>query len=191
MKIVDLVNNLGKDKKKIFLLIFLVILVSYADYNFMIKWQLSKLKRNKAKIIKLKLDLNNLARDLKKAEGFKNEQASAQKARTLSKKIISEGQISELLQDISHKANQNNVKILQLVPNKEAQAKQEKPPLVAKFSYYLIALSISCDYHHLGKFINDLENSETFMMVDTLKIQGQADYFTQKANLVMRVYVKK
>jgi len=183
-------NKLALDNKKIFLIIFIFLIVIYLDFTFVIKIQLGDLRTQEPKIIKLKKDLDALQSGLAKMQDLKNKQRqTSQKLLSKAKKIISGEQIPGVLQDISSTANKNNVNIVQIKPIKESKALASQ---TGKFSTLLIALDLFCDYHSLGKFINDLENAPIFMAVENMKITSQpADYLRQKVNLVLRTYVSK
>ena len=123
---------------------------------------------------------------------LKNKQSLAeQKAVVKSTQIISEGQIVDLLQEISDLANKNDIKIAQIRPSREA-AGQKQPYGTDKYIPLFINLEMTCDYHSLGRFINALENARILMVVQEFKIQTQsADYMKQKVTLVLRTYVTK
>ena len=53
-------------------------------------------------------------------------------------------------------------------------------------------MDLSAGYHQLGKFINELENAQVFVIVQELKIEPQpGNYLKQKAALTLKTYVKK
>jgi Tfp pilus assembly protein PilO len=116
------------------------------------------------------------------------------KAALKEKRIITEAQFASLLQDISKIANNNEVKILQLKPFRQSlPANQDaKVKALGSFTPFLISLDLSSGYHNLGKFINGLENLESFVKVQEIKIEPFEDtYLNQKVNLVFVTYVKK
>jgi hypothetical protein len=78
-------------------------------------------------------------------------------------------------------------------PLKESTGgKQEKGAAMTGFIPLAINLDLLCDYHHLGKFINDLENAEILFGVEGIRITSQeGNYFQQKVNLILKTYVKK
>ena len=183
--------NKQENQKKILIIIVCVIIL-YVDFNYLLKAQTKNLNSIAPKISRLKNDLNNLTRDLNNMRELKKKQASSvQKAIIKSTRVISETQIIDLLQDISDLANKNNVKITQIRPLREVPG--AKLTLGSeKFLPLFIHLELVCDYHNLGRFINQLENAQVFMVVQEFKIQAQpADYLKQKVMLVLRTYVNK
>jgi len=175
--------------QKIILVILAGLFVAYLDFSFIIQAQLKSKNSRQAQIRQLKKNMDILTNDLKIMQQANQNQAQASGV----KKFIREEQVSALLKDISAIANRNIVRIMQIMPSKDPQAKALKPDEPALgVSPVLITLSLQCDYHHLGKFINDLENFEKFISVVELKIIPGADSsFQQEANLVLKTYVKK
>lgn len=180
----NLLSKLELDKKKILLIALLSFIVFYLDVALIIKLQLRGIRNASPKITKLKKDIDNLNKDLTTLQDLKNKKTEIGKATLLkSKKLILEEEIPSLLEYISDIANKNNIKIIKILPSREPKSDEKK---------LLITLDLSCDYHHLGSFINDLENAPDFMAVQEIKIKRDtADYLRQNVNLVLRTYVKK
>jgi len=178
------------DKQKKILIIIACAFIVYADTNCILKAQTAGLKSLTPQIARLENDLKNLNRDLENMRAVQGRLVlEAGKALSSPAKIITESQISGLLQDISSAANKFDVQIIQIRPSREtvklAAAGDKVTPI-------LINLDLICDYHNLGKLINNLENSAVFMGVAELKISAQApDYLKQKVTLVIRTYVSK
>ncbi len=193
----DLLDKAGlskMDNKKIILVIITCLIIAYLDFNFFLAFQLKALKTLGPKIIKIKADLDKLDKELINMQDLKNKQAGRSKALSLkAKKVILEEDIPALLKGISDVANINDVKITQMKPAKEPEARAA--PAEAdkeKLTPLLITLDLIGGYHHLGRFINDLENVETLITVENQRILpgGLADYLKQKASLVLKAYVK-
>ncbi len=73
------------------------------------------------------------------------------------------------LETLSKIAKSNNVKIIAIEPQKAI----DDPAL-----FYIrvpVLVDASCGYHALGKFINDLEYSNQFMKIYSIKISGDDD----------------
>jgi Tfp pilus assembly protein PilO len=184
--------NIQLDKQKKILIVIFFALIVYVDMGFILKAQMAGLNSLKPKIARLKNDLTTLNRDLENMRVIKNKQnQDAQKAVIKSSKVLTESQVSELLQEISSEANKFDIKIVQIRPSREIQT--AKPVIPGdKFTAFLINLDLICDYHNLGKFINELENSLVFMGMQELKITTQLpDYMKQRVKLVLKTYVTK
>jgi Tfp pilus assembly protein PilO len=151
------------------------------------------IRKTAPQVVKLKKDLRELTNDLGNMEALKRNAAEAQEnILSKTKKIISEEQLTSLLNDLSELANKNNVQILEMRPTKESGSKLEKPSQTAKFSPLLVKLELVSDYHNLGKFINTLENNPTFIAVQDMNIISRdSDFLKQKVVLILRTYVRK
>lgn len=179
------------DKQKKILLLIVFSLLVYLDYSYVLKAQLAGISVTGAKIAKLKTDLDGLTRDLDNMRSAKNGALPAADKPSDSAKLIAEGQIPALLQDISVAANRFGIKVTQMRPSR--QEKKEKTPAgQEKFETVLIDLEMVGDYHSLGRFIQALEASPVFMEVRGMEISTQLpDYLKQKISLALRTYVIK
>lgn len=190
---IDGQNKLKLNRQFIILIILFGLLIVYANLTFIIKPQLKGIASVSQKITKIKKDLGNLAKDLSLMEDSKKGliEDKSQKTAAKFKKIISEDGLPVLLKEVAGLANKNKVKIMQISRVSEEKVKEE---LIAgaKFLPIIITLNLSCNYHSLGSFINDLENMETFMSVDEMEIsRDPKDYLQQKAEIVLKSYAKK
>lgn len=188
----NLWNRLKLDNKKMALVIAVSLAIIYADYTFLIKLQLQGIRGITPKVIKLKSDIANLAKDLPKIQDLrKNIEAKSQAGTPEFKKIISEGEFPLLLQAISDMANQSKVRVMQINTPKDEKAKEE---LISgqKLMPLVVRLDLSCTYHSLGSFINLLENAKQFIEVEDMKIaRDSRDFFLINAGLALKVYAKK
>lgn len=185
-------NNIQLDKQKKILIVIFFVLIIYVDANYILKSQTSGIKSIDPKITRLKNDLANLNRDLDIMRVSQSKQGSgALKVITRSSKILSESQISGLLQEISSKANKLDIQIGQIRPSKEI-VNPKTAVAGDKFTPILINLDLICDYHNLGKFIDALENLPVFLSVQELRISTQLpDYMKQKVILILKTYATK
>ena len=187
--------NLGNaqlDNQKKILVVIFCILILYVDLSFVLKGQASGIKSLAPKIAKLNKDLNNLNLSLVSMRAAKAKAgATISKLTVASSKLIAEGQISGLLQEISNEANKLNIKIDQIRPSREITV-VKKSIAGDKLSPVLINLDLTADYHNLGKFINKLESFEVFLSVQGIEILAQqTDYMKQEVKLVLKTYVTK
>ncbi|MDI6605881.1 MAG: hypothetical protein QME65_01895, partial [Candidatus Omnitrophota bacterium] len=92
----------GLDNKKVFLILLASLVALYLDYSFVLKLQFQNLRNTAPKIEKLKSDLSNLSLQLSRMEQTKAKYlAQQQKLLKEAKKVISEGQIPSLLEEIA------------------------------------------------------------------------------------------
>lgn len=191
-EIMKLWDRVRADDKKLLLFALSVLIIVFLDTGLFLNYQIQAIRRLNPKITKLKADINTLKEGVNRMEGVKSAQTASQaEALQRYKRALSEEEVPRLLQDISEKARQNNVKILQMRPAKQ-------PLLAANLAEMrdlvplLIALDLSCGYHQLGRFINDLEEADNFIAVEEMSIGAQeGNYLVQKVDLILRSYVKK
>jgi Tfp pilus assembly protein PilO len=194
LKFINKLDDLEPQKKKVFLGIsaIVVLIIVYIDFSYLIKSQLKGIKTVTPKIIKLKKDIDTFNKDLVAMQDTEAKlKQSKQKFSLTVKKFISEEEITALLQDIAHIADKYQVKIIKIIPLRDAKAKEE---IIAegKFLPVIISLDLSCGYHAFGSFMNDLENATQFIAVQEIRISpDSADYFKRNVNLVLKTYVKK
>ncbi|PIQ91287.1 MAG: hypothetical protein COV71_00130 [Candidatus Omnitrophica bacterium CG11_big_fil_rev_8_21_14_0_20_41_12] len=184
--------NIQLDKQKKILIVIFCILIAYVDMNYILKAQLAGLDSLNPKVVRLDKDLKNLNSDLERMNLAKGKPGlAAQKPTGSSSKIISEGEVSGLLQDIANAANKLGIRVIQIRPMRETQI-AKTTAISGELTPVLINLDLICDYHNLGRLINELENSFVFMGVQELKISTQLpDYLKQKVTLVIKTYVSK
>ncbi len=192
--ITALIDKLKLDKKKILFIALVAAAILYLDFTLLIKLQFNYLKDIGPKVVKLKKDIKNLSKDLATMQDFQDKQGKMKQTVASSvKRIITEERVPLFLQHISDTANKNNISIMQIRPSQEFRADEEKiSGNTIKFSPVLTTLDLSCSYHNLGKFINDLENLEEFIAVQEFKITpSSGDYLRQNVSLVLKTYVRK
>ncbi|MDO8662311.1 MAG: type 4a pilus biogenesis protein PilO [Candidatus Omnitrophota bacterium] len=194
IKSIKILDQFDLDNKKLMLIVLISVVVFYIDFNFILKAQVRWLAKSGTKVERFKKDLDNFKIDLKKMRDLESKQTLAsQKPVSNAKSIIPANQFSSLLQDISRTANHNDVRILQIKPSRmptENQSNKAKVPV--NLNPFMVNLDLSCAYHNLGKFINELENLQAFVSLRDIKIEPQDDnYLKQKVNLALVTYVKK
>ena len=193
INLLNKLNELKLDNKKIFIIVLVCLLILYIDFTFIIKLQLQGIRTLTPKVIKMKKDIDNLAKDLSSMQDLERK-AGKDKAQIESlrpKEIISEDKILLLLQEISDLANKNKVKIMQINTSRDKKAPEE---IIAgeRLSPIIITLDLTCGYHSLGTFINALENARQFIDVQDMKIiRDPRNYLLLNANLILKTYAKK
>ncbi len=181
-------EQLFLDKKKLMLAGVICLVVIFIDISFVMKMQLAGLSAQGPKITKLKADIDKFNADLAKMQSLKNMDGKKQPGVVLLKKLISEGQITTLLQNISETAKKNGVRISQIRQAPEAISGKQATSLIP----YLISLDFTADYHTLGRFLNQLENGEIFIAVQDMRITPNAENsVSQACSVTLKTYVKK
>jgi Tfp pilus assembly protein PilO len=186
---IKLPDNLELDNKKIMFIVLICAVFVYLDFALVLSRQLKGAGKLKTEIVNSKKALDKLNKDLVIFQQLKSKQIeAADKSSLKNKKIIKESEIVNLLQAVSSIANKSNVQIEQMKSTKDLQ--QAKPQ--DKFTPLLITLDLVADYHRFGKFINELENDQIFIAVQSFRMSPQAgESLKQRVNLVLRTYVMK
>ncbi len=185
--------NRELDRNKIILIIVVFLFLAYLDFSFFMKAQLRGISSLRPKIIKLKTDINDLTKGLADIKEFAQSGKLAVTGQEASKakKIIREEELPLLLQEITDTANKSKAKITQIKPIKDPKAKEETVAGV-RIMPTTITLNLSCGYHPLGSFVNAIENSNKFMLIQEIKILSDPkNYLYQDVVLTIKAYVKK
>ncbi len=197
--IATLTNKLIADKKKLLLAVLIVLVFLYVDFAYILKAQMQGFSATNKKVAKVSKDLDALNKDIKNMQIVKIKLADGEKkAVSKEKTILSENQITSLLQDIEGIEQKSGMEIVQMKhgtvtagsAKKKGQVAAE--PALGQLIPYDISLDINGDYHHLGAFINEIENAQVFVLVQGIKISPSVNDVTkQKISLTLKTYVKK
>lgn len=179
------------DNKKITLIVLVFAVIVYVDYSYVLKAQLDSKNSKAVKIAKLEKDLVKLEKDF----ALMQQNRGKQIAQLETKRLILESEIPGLLKYISGLANKNGIRITQMSPSKESRPREEKPSKdgnnPSAFIPVKITLDLTCTYHRLGMFINELENSKDLIAVEELRIiSNPGNYLQEKVSMVLKTYVK-
>ncbi len=179
IKIQEYIDKIQLDNKKLILIGLVCVIVLYIDYGFILKPQVSGIGITKNKIKKITADLDALAKEDGGTVGFKKEK---DEIGGLKKKLITQDQLPQLLEEIAQAANKNNIRVMQIAPVLD----------IRPAGAVTIKLELIAGYHNLGGLIADLDNSEKFLMVSGLKIKREpADITKEAVSLELKTYVKK
>jgi hypothetical protein len=185
--------NRELNRNKIILIMVASLFLAYLDFSLLVKAQLRGVGSLRPKIIKLKTDISDLAKGLAVVKEFAQGESLSVAGQEASraKNIIREEQLPLLLQEITDTANKTSTKIVQIKPIRDPKVKEE---IVAgvRVIPVMITLDLYCAYHSLGSFINAIENSKKFMLVQEVKIlNSPKNYLYQDVVLTIKTYVKK
>lgn len=177
------------DDKKTILVILMSSIIFFLDFIFVIGWQNKRINTIRPQIKQIKADINTINDNFANIEELKKKFAIGKK------EIISGGQLSILMEEISNIANKNNALIMRIQPSADQKGKKEtknKTVLTGKFTPAFIDIELSCGYHNLGSFINALENSVNFMRIQNIKIiSNENDYSSHRIALLIKTYLSK
>lgn len=184
----DFLRDIRSDKQKLIAVALAFAVLIYVDFSFILQAQSKALTSVKAKADKLKSDLLSIKRDtaamqLNEAKG---------KDQSKDRKVVSDGELLSLLEQISQIAKNNAIRVSQINPLKSNRAPVKAGQQQSVFQPVLIKLDLSCGYHSLGAFINDLENNEYVVSTEDIKITPEFSGGSQRERvfLTLKTYVK-
>jgi len=168
-------------------IVFFILLL---DYVILLHPQLSILGQMSSQIKRLSRDVNTTRQDIASIEQYKS-QLSALKERiaTVGERITSEEEIPLVLENISKIAKQTNLKITQIKPSTKSEKMVATSP-AGKIYELPVFVEGRCTYHQLGRFINLLEGSKTFMDIAELTlVPSSEDSLRLDAKLTIKTYI--
>jgi Tfp pilus assembly protein PilO len=184
----DFLGPIRADKQKLIAVAIAFAVIVYLDFSFILKAQVKSLTAVKTKVAKLQADLLAVKRDASAMQLSQSKQGSFLQK----KNIVSEGELLSLLEKVSEIAKNNGVSVYQINPQKSSRPPAAGGAQQPIFISVFIKLDLTCGYHSLGAFINDLENNEYAVSTEDIKISpdrssgGQR----QKVTLTLKTYVK-
>jgi Tfp pilus assembly protein PilO len=185
-------NKLNLKNKDMILISALAVIFLTVDYNLVLNNQFKLLANLNTKIKDYK-SKSLLAKDFsRKVESFNSRRLSLKsKSEQLAKEIVPEEDVSLLIENISTIANKEFVKISQIRPQIEGKS-QKLSTQEFNFSLLNINIEASAGYHQLGKFLNKLEKSNSFISVRELGItQEPSSNLRHSVRLVLATFIKK
>ena len=106
--------------------------------------------------------------------------------------FVADDGVVSLLQRISEIADSYRVTISEIKPSKKGpDSRSAKENEGVPGQTLSITLNALCDYHSLGKFLNELESMDIYIAVEDFKITPQqTDSLVQKVQLELKTYVE-
>lgn len=181
------------DQKTLILFALLALFFIYADYRYIFSPQKKGIRVSGDSIIQKQEELELLKGALPRLNELANKEKQAQATVfNFSMKFTAEEEIVSLLQHISEIGDKYRVTISEIKPSRQAAGQHSGTEAEGvPGQTLLITLSALCDYHSLGKFLNELECMDTYIAVENFKITPQqTDSLVQKVQLVLKTYVE-
>ncbi len=186
----NLVSKLDDRQKKVLLgiILFAVALVDY--FVLMYPFQIRTLLTLNPKIEVLDKDIKQAKLDLQHIQDYQNQIAVFRgKLMLLSNRIVAKEAMPLVLDNISRLANNANIRINQLMPQKDAQ---EVVLTNDDGKYYSLPILVEGrgGYHQWGRFINSLESDTIFMSISNFTIAANPDDpIRHSAKMIIKAYV--
>jgi Tfp pilus assembly protein PilO len=184
----DFLREIRTDKQKLIAVAMVFLVIVYVDFSFVLKAQVKSLTDTKAKLTKLQADILAVKRDM---AAMQQNQAKV-KSPAQVKKIVSEDELLSLLEKISQIAKDNAVRVSQINPQKSSRPPVKAGQQQSPFIPVMIKLDLTCGFHSLGAFINDLENNEYAVSTEDIRLTPDLSGGGQRERvmLTLKTYVK-
>ena len=187
--IVDSFNKLN-DQTRYSIFAGVVILILALDLSLLVMPQTVGIGNVFDKINTLSSDTQEVITDKQRISQLrKNDQDLRLQLKALNNRVRNIQDVPIILGMISSIANDNNVKIDQLLPEKPVQIAIKG---IKNSQYYAVPIMIKarCGYHMFGRFMNKLENDDFYFIVNDMIIQnGDKDtnvhLFSMTINLIL------
>lgn len=168
-KISNLFSSLSERKRYVLLSAFLVF-IFLADYLFVMRIQLDTLNTINPRLTILKQDIQDVRDNIPKISSYQIEINKLTEQFQKNGFIIPlKEEVSSILEGISRLANQNKIKIEQMMPVKGAEELLFKNN---EGKYYSFSIFVEADggYHDIGRFLNQIEKDALFKSVSAFSI---------------------
>jgi Tfp pilus assembly protein PilO len=183
----DFLKEIRKDNQKLIAVAIAFAVIVYVDVSFVLKGQVKTLSVTKTKVAQLDTDIQSVKRDVAIVQQNQSKVNPDFKV----KKLVSEGELLSLLEQISQVAKANSVRVSQINPQKAARPTVKAGQKQSSFIPVLIKLDMNCTYHSLGFFINDIENGEYAVSTEDVRIvPDDSSSARERVTVTFRTYVK-
>ncbi len=197
MKILEKLN-LDKSKLQVdekyhyFILAGVLLLVFVLNYFLILGNQLKALNKVNPKILVLESNIERFNNNLARLGQHKVDITSLKEKLVLLKgKARLEEEVPLILDLISRKANQTDVKIEQIMPVKAAK-EELLSDVDGKYILLPIFIQVRAGYHQLGKFLQKLENADMMSFVSELQIEGnESDIMRHNSEITIQTIIFK
>ena len=180
--------NVKLNKTKAWILWGLGVGIVLAIFIMALKPRLQRYEEVKQEIQKEQQSLN-MARELISQRPLYESQIEAinQKIKYYEGKLPQRKETDQLLEELARIATEARIKYQSIKPGPMVSLKSEQVDL--PYSRWPITMTLTCGYHELGQYINQLENSTRFVQIDDLSIDAGEEVFKHKVNLNLSTYV--
>jgi Tfp pilus assembly protein PilO len=169
-KILEIFNGLN-EHVRYSIFGFFVLLVVLSDVFFLVLPQCGSIVDVNNQIKQLSQDTAQVLNDKQRIDQLKNNlEQTRLTLDAMNAKVRPLQEVPAILDAISRIANKYDVKIDQLIPQKQVQ---ESLTQSEDGHYYALPIAIQarCGYHMFGRFLNKLENSDLYFSLKDLIIQ--------------------
>jgi len=173
-KIISAVEKMD-EKQRYYIFGGILVFILVLDYYILMRPQLGALTEINPKIQILKEDIKKAENDIQRLDQYSVEvEKLKEEVDVINLRVEARDDVPLILERISLMANQNNVRLEQIMPN---TLDQEKILENNERSYYSLPILVEAraGYHNFGKFLNQIERSERFLNIDDFMISASND----------------
>ncbi|MBL7170764.1 MAG: type 4a pilus biogenesis protein PilO [Candidatus Omnitrophica bacterium] len=157
-------------------------------FTVSIKPRFKKYEEIKAEVLKEEENLAEAKALISKKEEYeKMIEAVNKKIKYYEGKLPNEKETDQLLEDLARIATDAKIKYQFIKPGSMTSLKEEKIDL--PYYRWPITMKLTCGYHELGLYINQLEIATRFIKIDNLSIDTGENVFQHVVTLNLSTYV--
>lgn len=187
-------KTISEKQKKIILIALGAVTVLYIDFAYILKPQARNLQKLSFELRQAEASLNQYKKGASEIRALEISLDSLKaKYADPENKIFSESEVTTLLDDISKKALNSGLKIMQIRPQ-GVLADWEKEIIDSAGLRLLplaLRLEMSSSYHQLGRFLSALENNPMISVAELKLHPDRAEFTKQKVELTLKIYASK
>ena len=172
-KILEVFNK-QTDQVRFSVLAAVVLLVLALDMVLLVMPQAGSIGRLNDQIRQMSDDTKEVLTDRQRVSQLRhNLQQAREQLSTLNARVRPIQEVPMVLSTIASIANEYDVKIDQLIPEKTLQESLTSSP-DGKYYGLPVVMKARCGYHMFGRFLNKLENEQMYFIVKDFIIQNDA-----------------
>ena len=159
------------------------------DYFILMRPQLAALSKISAENKKISDDIKQLKEDGKNLPVYRTQiEQLTDKVEKADLRFRSKNELDYIIQEISHLANQNKIKIDEIMSENENIKEVMKNN---KRRYYSLPINIEgkSEYHDFGRFLNQLETDNIFLSIPEFSLSKTEDTHSHKIKLTIMTIV--
>jgi len=185
--------NIKDPKNKQTLIIVGAVLLLLLDIFTLLGWQINSIFSLFRIANERKSTLQRLESDIARLQPYQKQVSELEESgKGLEITIKNDDEILFLIENISSIAKDNEIKIMQVNPKKNLEDANVFEFADAQYSEVEIDMSAKTDFHHLGKFISQIESNNIFYRVVFLEIEpDKNDIYNQRIRVAFRCPTKK
>lgn len=177
-------------RQKIIVYGVITLCLLIANYKLFFRPTVRSLIKTLPQVRELQRKVNFARNAVANIQTYKKQIEELRSSLSLYKKRFSTKQeIFSLLQGLSEIAKSSGLKIIAIKPHPAVIATQ-KDTKTGAYQKFPISINARCGYHQLGRFLNKLENADTFMRITDISITSNPqDPLEHQIYILVNTYI--